>query len=309
MARQTPDARREAPAVDDLPASQRAGVTASSRPPWSCSPPTTTTRSTCGWWPTGRRGGGDALPLLPVEGAAVRHRADPVGADLRAELRALDPQGGDRPRGPAAAHARGGTQGLRAQPPLLRTVDRTAVLGRPRWWRPGSRPFTGTTSGVVRDALEGIDEQWVEPIETLVLAAVFNLLRNWSFGDYTMPEVRRRLDACVDVIFGSPLDPPSPQRPSPVPQPPQTPAAPTPGGGSPGSRPERGGVRRRGRPSPGRSCRRRRPGRGGPEIAHDGVDDRLRVDAVCPATSATDWPAFTRRAARSAGCRWSRRPP
>lgn len=69
--------------------------------------------------------------------------------------------------------------------------------------------FTGTTSGVVRDALEGIDEQWVEPIETLVWAAVFNLLRNWSFDRLTMPEVRRRLDACVDVIFGSPLGPPS----------------------------------------------------------------------------------------------------
>lgn len=69
--------------------------------------------------------------------------------------------------------------------------------------------FSGTTSGVVRDALEGVDEQWVEPIETLVWAAVFNLLRNWSFGTYTMPEVRRRLDACVDVIFGSPLEPPA----------------------------------------------------------------------------------------------------
>jgi len=65
--------------------------------------------------------------------------------------------------------------------------------------------FTGTTSSVVRDALEGVDERWIEPIETLVWAAVFNLLRGWSFGAYPMAEVRRRLDECVDVIFGSPL--------------------------------------------------------------------------------------------------------
>jgi AcrR family transcriptional regulator len=65
--------------------------------------------------------------------------------------------------------------------------------------------FTGTTSRVVRDALEGIDEQWLEPIETLVWAALFNLLRGWSLGSYSMAEARRRLDACVDVIFGSPL--------------------------------------------------------------------------------------------------------
>jgi len=68
--------------------------------------------------------------------------------------------------------------------------------------------FSGTTSGVVRDALTGVDEAWMEPIETLVWAAVFNLLRNWSLGNYPMAEVRRRLDACVDVIFGSPLTPP-----------------------------------------------------------------------------------------------------
>jgi hypothetical protein len=69
--------------------------------------------------------------------------------------------------------------------------------------------FTGTTSGVVRDALEGVDPQWVEPIETLVWAAVFNLLRRWSLGTIAMAEVRRRLDACIDVIFGSPLAPPA----------------------------------------------------------------------------------------------------
>jgi AcrR family transcriptional regulator len=65
--------------------------------------------------------------------------------------------------------------------------------------------FTGTTSSVVRDALEGVDDRWIEPIETLVWAAVFNLLRGWSFGAYPMTEVRRRLDECIDVIFGSPL--------------------------------------------------------------------------------------------------------
>ena len=64
--------------------------------------------------------------------------------------------------------------------------------------------FSGTTSGVVHDALEGIDPHWVEPIETLVWAAVFQLLRSWSLGTRTMAEVRRRLDECVDLIFTDP---------------------------------------------------------------------------------------------------------
>ena len=64
--------------------------------------------------------------------------------------------------------------------------------------------YTGTTSGVVRDALDGIDERWVEPIETLVWAAVFNLLRRWSLGRMPMAEVRSQLDDCIDVIFSTP---------------------------------------------------------------------------------------------------------
>jgi AcrR family transcriptional regulator len=69
--------------------------------------------------------------------------------------------------------------------------------------------FTGTTSGVVHDALEGVDDRWLEPIETLVWAALFNLLRGWSLGRYPMSEARRRLDECVDVIFGDPLGGPA----------------------------------------------------------------------------------------------------
>ena len=64
--------------------------------------------------------------------------------------------------------------------------------------------YTGTTSNVVRDALDGIDERWVEPIETLVWAAVFNLLRRWSLGRMPMSEVRSQLDDCIDVIFSTP---------------------------------------------------------------------------------------------------------
>jgi len=64
--------------------------------------------------------------------------------------------------------------------------------------------YTGTTSNVVRDALDGIDERWIEPIETLVWAAVFNLLRRWSLGRMPMSEVRNQLDDCIDVIFSSP---------------------------------------------------------------------------------------------------------
>lgn len=64
--------------------------------------------------------------------------------------------------------------------------------------------YTGTTSNVVRDALDGIDERWVEPIETLVWAAVFNLLRRWSLGRMPMTEVRSQLDDCIDVIFSTP---------------------------------------------------------------------------------------------------------
>jgi AcrR family transcriptional regulator len=64
--------------------------------------------------------------------------------------------------------------------------------------------YTGTTSNVVRDALDGIDERWIEPIETLVWAAVFNLLRRWSLGRMPMSEVRSQLDDCIDVIFSSP---------------------------------------------------------------------------------------------------------
>jgi AcrR family transcriptional regulator len=64
--------------------------------------------------------------------------------------------------------------------------------------------YTGTTSRVVRDALDGIDERWIEPIETLVWAAVFNLLRRWSLGRMPMSEVRSQLDDCIDVIFSTP---------------------------------------------------------------------------------------------------------
>lgn len=64
--------------------------------------------------------------------------------------------------------------------------------------------YTGTTSNVVRDALDGIDDRWIEPIETLVWAAVFNLLRRWSLGRMPMSEVRSRLDDCIDVIFSTP---------------------------------------------------------------------------------------------------------
>lgn len=64
--------------------------------------------------------------------------------------------------------------------------------------------YTGTTSNVVRDALDGIDERWIEPIETLVWAAVFNLLRRWSLGRMPMSEVRSHLDDCIDVIFSTP---------------------------------------------------------------------------------------------------------
>jgi AcrR family transcriptional regulator len=64
--------------------------------------------------------------------------------------------------------------------------------------------YTGTTSRVVRDALDGIDERWIEPIETLVWAALFNLLRRWSLGRMPMSEVRSQLDDCIDVIFSTP---------------------------------------------------------------------------------------------------------
>ncbi len=64
--------------------------------------------------------------------------------------------------------------------------------------------FSGTTSRVVHDALEGIEPRWVESIETLIWAAVFQLLRSWSLGASPMSEVRRKLDACVDLIFTTP---------------------------------------------------------------------------------------------------------
>jgi len=66
--------------------------------------------------------------------------------------------------------------------------------------------FTGTTSSVVRDALDGLDPTWIEPIETLVWAAVFNLLRAWAMQSSPMNEVRRKLDACIDVIFSAPTE-------------------------------------------------------------------------------------------------------
>jgi len=64
--------------------------------------------------------------------------------------------------------------------------------------------YTGTTSRVVRDALEGIDERWIAPIETLVWAAVFNLLRRWSLHGLPLTEVRAQLDDCIDLIFTTP---------------------------------------------------------------------------------------------------------
>ena len=64
--------------------------------------------------------------------------------------------------------------------------------------------FTGTTSSVVRDSLDGLDGRYLDPIETLVWAAVFNLLRSWSRGVMPMAEVRRRLDDCIEVIFTVP---------------------------------------------------------------------------------------------------------
>lgn len=64
--------------------------------------------------------------------------------------------------------------------------------------------YTGTIHSVVRDALAGVEERLLDPIETLVWGALFNLLRGWSTGDLTMPEVQRRLDACLEVIFVQP---------------------------------------------------------------------------------------------------------
>ena len=92
MARQMTDARREAPAVDDLPASaacpprpHRRDRRRAARHRRLRQDPHAPRRR------PGRRRPRHALPLLPVEGTALRHRADPVGADLRAELRAIDP--------------------------------------------------------------------------------------------------------------------------------------------------------------------------------------------------------------------------
>ena len=64
--------------------------------------------------------------------------------------------------------------------------------------------FSGTTVGVVRDAVEGVDERWLEPIETLSLAVLFSQLRGWSIGSLSMSEVRQRLDECVELIFTDP---------------------------------------------------------------------------------------------------------
>jgi hypothetical protein len=64
--------------------------------------------------------------------------------------------------------------------------------------------FSGTTNRVIRDALEGVEPRWIEPIETMAWAAVFNLLRGWSTGAMPMAEVRRRLDECIQVLFIEP---------------------------------------------------------------------------------------------------------
>ncbi len=66
------------------------------------------------------------------------------------------------------------------------------------------RQFSGTTTGVIHDTLTGVEERYRQPIETIALAVLFNLLRGWSLGSWSMAEVLVQLDACVDVLFAEP---------------------------------------------------------------------------------------------------------
>lgn len=60
--------------------------------------------------------------------------------------------------------------------------------------------YTNRTSGVIRAELDRAVGADAEAIELMLLSSLNTLLRWWASGQCSMREVRRQLDACVDIV-------------------------------------------------------------------------------------------------------------
>lgn len=63
--------------------------------------------------------------------------------------------------------------------------------------------YAATTTRVLRDAAAVPDPVVADAVELLLLSALTMLLRQWSLGQCTMADVRRRLDACCEQVVGT----------------------------------------------------------------------------------------------------------